>query len=523
LLSRTAPEAHAATGSSKLVPVDELRFQLSVAVAWMLIGGFGFMMALFYLVNHSDKEIRMYSWEVISSTVNIFCAVLIFSACNSLVEYYAFHGLHHAEAIESPYAIAVDFLQMFSWIAAMLFVLWLVARRARQRCHAGEGPEKHADHHLDVKCWAMLFAHTAGFAAINAFGDLQQNVFFSQGPAHAFLIVPLTTLVLASIFKLVSIVGDGLRRRRLLALGHRFYEIWMEETEEAENDMTALAVSFLTCQALRFYTGGHLPDPEGEEPPKTRAAALLFCSLAFAFVGIIWVQFDEAHHHFVSQVTPKFQKRLQRVSEIFLAVCCMCCAWCSYYGMKRSFFYLLSASSEIEEEDIIEEVLRISLGVANSALAFLMILCLNYIVDAEKLRVAKTNELIKNAEAAGYAVSNDDLTRNASTLTTLFKTDEHAKMVVRSCKTLIKAMAILVGFSWEQAFDSSVAKTCERATIMPPAWAHLSFSVLMIVIVAPAWRWYILPLASASEHAMADDASTCKGGSLFSSRQVSAQ
>ncbi len=29
-------------------------------------------------------------------------------------------------------------------------------------------------HELDVKCWAMLFAHVAGFAAINCFGDLQQ-------------------------------------------------------------------------------------------------------------------------------------------------------------------------------------------------------------------------------------------------------------------------------------------------------------------------------------------------------------
>ena len=29
-------------------------------------------------------------------------------------------------------------------------------------------------HELDVKCWAMLFAHVSGFAAINCFGDLQQ-------------------------------------------------------------------------------------------------------------------------------------------------------------------------------------------------------------------------------------------------------------------------------------------------------------------------------------------------------------
>jgi len=278
-------------------------------------------------------------------------------------------------------------------------------------------------------------------------------------------------------------------------------------------------VSFLTCQALRFYTGGVLPDPEGEEPPATKVGLLLFCSLAFAGVGVLWVQLDESHQHFLD-LAPMFKQEVRRASEIFLAVSCMCCAWCSYYGMKRLFFSWLSASATGEEEPVIEEVLRISLAVANSSLAFFMILFLNRIVDQEKLRVAKTNELLKNASAAGLVVD-AALERSASTLTNLFKTDAHAKTVVRSCKTLIKAMAILVGFSWEQAFDSSVGKTCERAEIMPPAWARLNFCLLMMVIVTPAWRWYILPQATKAEHHLADDDS--KGGSIFSSRQVSAQ
>eukprot|EP00434_Breviolum_minutum_P030546 symbB.v1.2.027015.t1/scaffold2744.1/size71806/1 len=43
---------------SPVITVDDLHFQLSVTVAWMLLGAVAFMMALFYLVNNSDNEIR---------------------------------------------------------------------------------------------------------------------------------------------------------------------------------------------------------------------------------------------------------------------------------------------------------------------------------------------------------------------------------------------------------------------------------------------------------------------------------
>ena len=41
-----------------------------------------------------------------------------------------------------------------------------------------------------------------------------------------------------------------------------------------ENDIAALCLSFLICQSLRYHTGGHLPDPEGNEPPATRPSEI---------------------------------------------------------------------------------------------------------------------------------------------------------------------------------------------------------------------------------------------------------
>jgi len=51
----------------------------------MLLGMISFVMVLFYLTNWPDDDIRFYSLQITSTTISIFCAVLLFTGFNQLI------------------------------------------------------------------------------------------------------------------------------------------------------------------------------------------------------------------------------------------------------------------------------------------------------------------------------------------------------------------------------------------------------------------------------------------------------
>eukprot|EP00746_Dinoflagellata_sp_MGD_P131168 gnl/MRDRNA2_/MRDRNA2_64986_c0_seq2.p1 gnl/MRDRNA2_/MRDRNA2_64986_c0~~gnl/MRDRNA2_/MRDRNA2_64986_c0_seq2.p1 ORF type:complete len:202 (+),score=36.29 gnl/MRDRNA2_/MRDRNA2_64986_c0_seq2:91-696(+) len=59
--------------------------QRDLSEALMLLGGICFVMALFYLVNHEDEDMKFYSWNVISTTISIFVSVFMFSSINLMI------------------------------------------------------------------------------------------------------------------------------------------------------------------------------------------------------------------------------------------------------------------------------------------------------------------------------------------------------------------------------------------------------------------------------------------------------
>lgn len=235
---------------------EEKASAVAVAISVMLLGSISFQMSLFYLVNHSDPDMQKYSWKVISSTISIFCAVLLFQAFNGVVEW-KFLG----EDENSTYAFLVDMIHSFVWFIITNLVLAYISGAI------GTPPKSMEIVELDMKCWAVLFAHMTGFASINAWGTMQQMEFFRQTPLTTLFVVPIACIVMMTKFKVLDVI------RTHVSLADdgdvdEFEEAWDDETEEAENDVAGLCISFLLCQVLRFHIGGILPNQEGEEEGK---------------------------------------------------------------------------------------------------------------------------------------------------------------------------------------------------------------------------------------------------------------
>merc|ERR1712222_134949 len=56
--------------------------------------------------------------------------------------------------------------------------------------------------------------------------------------------------------------------------------------------------------------------------------------------------------------------------------------------------------------------------------------------------------------------------------------------------TIINAIAILVGFSWEHAFDTGVEAIASLTA--RPVETELFLALFVVILIVPAWRKYIL-------------------------------
>jgi len=61
-------------------------------------------------------------------------------------------------------------------------------------------------------------------------------------------------------------------------------------------------------------------------------------------------------------------------------------------------------------------------------------------------------------------------------------------------ESFITSLGILIGFAWEQCFDSAVATISEGSAekYLDPSVTKMIMSFLLVAIVFPAWRMYIL-------------------------------
>lgn len=341
-----------------------------------------------------------------------------------------------------------------------------------------------------MKCYAVLLAHIAGFASINAFGTVQAK-FFKATPFHSFFVViPVMIFILA-----MQRITDTIRER--VSLGDdgtqdEFEKLWDEETEEAENDVMGLSLSFLTINAWRYFWTGCLPNQEGKEEecpekygedylfhhPGWQKVALMSQGLFFAgLVFLIRLKYPESleekwceenieevrKEHPTKSVEDKAARRKARMWLLVARACeginvsiVMCFAWSFFYGNQM----ILAGSASIFEGET--ELLSVVLALVTSFLNLFLLFPLDALADAEW-------------------------------------TDAKCDGAIRA---ICDAMALLIGFAWEQCFDNSVDAIAEKSNEWTGIeWMHsvtkLVLSIFCAALLVPAWKWYMLPFINA--------------------------
>jgi hypothetical protein len=216
----------------------------------------------------------------------------------------------------------------------------------------------------------------------------------------------------------------------------------------AMNFVAALCVSFLTVQGCRFTITGVLPDNVGVEEEHWKhtfdcSVKLAACTV-ISFVGLVGMV--QVTNTFPEHVTPgTWESMMKRAAQVAQLASAMAMAWCLLFTARweqgRNFNQLGSPNTIMS---------RMVLAVMISIAGFFGITLLDKLAD-------RANSTVEEA-----------------------------------IRNVISSVGILVGFSWEGAFEGGVDVLAERAFPSHPVITHLLLAAFVSFVVITPWRRHIL-------------------------------
>lgn len=498
----------------------------NTCISMMLLGCMGFMMATFYLVNWPDDDIRRISWEVISSTISVFGSLLLFQSSNRVLEYYFFHDMSIWQHL------AVAMLQLLLWFGTLQLVLayysgaigehHLVAKRqaALTAAESSSCPKKRREEfqsaercmheiRLNTHAAATLMGHVTGFAAVNAWGILQQAVPRSFWPCA--MVPPLSFFGISWVYEITKYF----RHKKTMADGEEdeYEELWGERVAETEDEVISLAVSFLSVQILRFCISGSLPEASGEDAEGQDWHSNYSC-LLLLLTGVVAGIADVARLLYDRSIEPGWARMVsgesqnsnsinseKRAGSWFQKISAMTFAFCLLFAAEWWI------SSNLPMDGSMKAVVSALLV---TVAAFMLIFGIDKVADMHADDAELDEVLLRRVFIRPFWDNN-------------------------ALRLIISALGMLVGFSWERCFDAAVGGLSqghdggkhwlrgahEHHRQVPAAVCNLILAVILAILVLPAWKWYILPgLHSPPESTTSSAVASSMGSSIGEENDV---
>jgi len=399
------------------------------AVALMLLGMVSFQISLFHLVNFPDKDVQHFTWMSLSQTTSIFCAVLVWTTLKMTIEYCFGEqpGDGRVTSKGTEATVMIVFICMF-----VVVELALSALRHR---------------HSSLHVLGTLGAHTVGFAAVDAFGEIQQTAPWRDNPVFSFADAFTTMLVLF----VLCFVATQVRKHYAIPLesteDHEVIERWEEVSCEFEDEFCGFVVGLLNTSSMIYAVTGYLPPIQGSPFNRTRqeVQSLGLCAVGIGILLICFIIFTHKMREIVEN------KAVLRAFDVTESVLAMTFGWCFLFT-GRWLFWVSTNDQGVGDGDIMSA--RMVQALVFSFFVLAMIFPLDFLAD---------NNYI----------------------------DE------KGMRALMASFGLLLGLSWEGAFDQAIEALGREMQDTPQMQflTMVSMSVALCIVVLPAWAMYVLPAA----------------------------
>jgi len=436
------------------------------ALAFILIGMVIVVMTVIYLTNSSDAHLKGMTWRTLSDSIGLFIAILIFFTDKDLTTllFQGEDGLKKED--KSKDGSAPDPGILFYSFARLVFNYILVMILLW----------KFKDKNKMLNSLGNLGGHVIAFTSADFFGLVQECPPFNASPGAAICVVPLVLLLGMTL----RIVGCRQRKKATEAaiadgVDHECLHEWEHQCAHTEDEFLSFTAGLLISQFCRFNITGHLPPPYGYKKKKkftlNQTMSLFGCAMAFGALVVICGYFRDRLGGGGNPTVHKVLASLQGVMSMSMA-------WCLHFWSKWFFYYYANLSGTLSTG--IKMVGKVAMALIFSPVGFMGIVLCDSIAD-------------RCHQLSGLRAMNE-------------------------------GFVLLIGLAWEKTFMQAIDSIELDDSITQQAMQKAGLSLGLVVFVAPAWAWYILPKSvealkaehghghgDANDHGDGDAAATAEG------------
>jgi len=426
-------------------------------ITTLLLGFIIANMAILYLLNCTDPQTQAYSYKMLSSSIVVFSARTVTNSCANGIEWIG------------PWTIPGFSVKktLKMWLGTSFFFPWFFSISLLAFFLRGR--------HDDLFAAVSLVAHVAAFSAVEGLGELQEllgeklakNLQGKSATLCLYMVGPLGAYFSYRCCALLPLLWREFQARRCARAdqatlntdvlshvsgdgnadhGHDDWH-WKHEAFLAETKAACIFTGFLVKQFFVYLVTRHPPPMDCTTVPvRCRVPVFDMQLLAAVVVGLYSVVLAISIYHTYLRRTSKILLRLQLLFS-------MSFSWTLLHLGDVVISYYVWAYMDAASVWHSATAKKLASAAMMSPLFVLVIFVLDKLAD-------------------------------------------HGKLKEDTAETSVECIALLIGFYWERIHQNAVPNIMYSRNSFHSEPSVITMEVGLLLVVLPAWRWYVVPKAS---------------------------